>query len=655
MRGYLKLIIGGIFLWGQTVPALADGDAFDFFQEEAVENLKVFIASKKDTAVRETPGIVTVVTQEEILNSGARDLTDVLTLLVPGFHFGSDVEGAVSIYTRGIWAEEGKILLLVDGLEMNERKFGTTQFGNHYNTDNIDRIEIIRGPGSVVYGGFAELSVINVITKGAKMNGAYVMGTNSQMSKTFSHRGVSAGFGKKSGDFSSSFTGTYTRGNRSQRDLINFVGDPQRLSNRLDLADGNLSFAYKGLSFRTIANHYDTTQIDLWGDTYKDGELKELFDTYVSELKYEHKVTPALVFTPRIEYKMDYPWALDVPNQASYHSHAERTLAGLTGQWDATQRINVLGGVEYSNSQVILPENRGPFEDTFRSGQDRLKADNFAGFAQVMANSDIVNVTLGSRYDRSNQYGSAFVPRIALTKVIDRFHFKTMASQSFRSPVGILPDRAPAGIDLDPEKATNYEIELGYKLTPSIWWVVNGYDVKINKPIIYGTDPVTGKGIYSNFGKIGTQGIESDFRIRQKYVDFTANYAYYDVTKNNVANYALPDHRDLLLGAPAHRVNAIASVRFNQKISFNPSASYFSKRYAFVRSGEGEQKYSPVTLYNANLRMKDIAWKGTEIDFGVRDIFNKGFDYLPGYNTGKGPIPGPSRAVVVKVGYSQPF
>lgn len=649
--------MGGIIFWGQTLPLLAEDTAFEFFQEEAVENTRVSIASKKDTSIRETPGIVTLITREEIQNSGARDLLDILTLFAPGMNFGSDVEGVVSAYVRGIWAEEGKILLLMDGLEMNERVFDTTQFGNHFSADDIDRIEIIRGPGSAIYGGFAELAVINVITRGAKENGAYVTALNSQIGDTYSHRGVTAGFGKTVGNFSSSMSGTFSKGHRSDENITDFNGDTRRLSNQLNPSALNLHLGYKGFSTRTIGNWYNTTHIDNVGTNYTDGELFDRFHTVVSEAKYDLKPMDGLTITPRLEFKKDQPWISD-QNYIGYTNHkwAERKTAGLTSSWDINPQINALAGFEYNRSDVFRAKHPGPFDEIFKNGENNIGSNNYAWFGQGMAYTPLLNVTVGARYDRSDQFGSAFVPRFALTKVIDRFHFKTMASQSFRTPVGILPNRTlPGAGKLDPEKATNYEVELGYKFTQSLWWVVNAFDVRVNKTIVYGTDPVSGVGYYGNFGKIGTRGVESDIRFRHKKVDLTANYAFYDVTKNEIPNYALPDHPNLLLGAPAHRVNVIANVKITRRTSLNPSASYYSKRYAFVMSGQGEKKFDPVTIYNINLRMKDIVWNGTRFDLGVHDIFDKGFEFLPGYNSAKGALPGPSRAVVVKIGYTYKF
>src|SRR5882672_6289793 len=149
------------FAFGQA----SDSTAIDPYEMslEQLMNIKVS-ASKTNLSSRETPSIVSVITREDIRNMGARDLMDVLNQ-VPGMSFGADVQNTVGIGTRGNWGHEGKVLLLIDGNEMNEILYATTQFGQHYNISNIDRIEIIRGPGSSIYGGYAELGVINIITR----------------------------------------------------------------------------------------------------------------------------------------------------------------------------------------------------------------------------------------------------------------------------------------------------------------------------------------------------------------------------------------------------------------------------------------------------------------------------------------------------------
>lgn len=189
---------------------------------EDLLNINVSVGTKKAISARKTPGIVMVITDEEIRNSGARDLTDVLSL-VPGLSFGVDVTGVVGLGVRGNWAHEGKFLLIWDGIEMNEIDYASVFFGNHYPVDQIKRIEIIRGPGSVIYGGFAELAVINVVTKkGAEINGAEIGAKYGRMEKIDSRANFTGAFGFKNQDYDVSLSQFSGHGNRSDRSFENY-------------------------------------------------------------------------------------------------------------------------------------------------------------------------------------------------------------------------------------------------------------------------------------------------------------------------------------------------------------------------------------------------------------------------------------------------
>ena len=145
----------------------ADFGALNLAQLAEVD---IDIASIRSRPVREQPGIFSVIEASEIRETGARDLADILQL-VPGFGLGEDVNGVLGPSFRGLWAYEGKLQLIVDGMEMNETLYGTTQLGHHIPADAIEQVEIIRGPGSAKYGGTAELAVVRVTTKGAAQNG----------------------------------------------------------------------------------------------------------------------------------------------------------------------------------------------------------------------------------------------------------------------------------------------------------------------------------------------------------------------------------------------------------------------------------------------------------------------------------------------------
>lgn len=118
-------------------PAMAAAPPLAELTLEALLELPVVeVAGEVPLSAREAPGVVSVVSREEILDAGAGDLIDVLRL-VPGFFFGVDVQGMTGVGFRGNWGHEGKILLLIDGQELNELDYGTLQFGNRFPVDQI--------------------------------------------------------------------------------------------------------------------------------------------------------------------------------------------------------------------------------------------------------------------------------------------------------------------------------------------------------------------------------------------------------------------------------------------------------------------------------------------------------------------------------------
>ncbi|HXD92780.1 MAG TPA: TonB-dependent receptor plug domain-containing protein, partial [Bacteroidia bacterium] len=262
---------------------------------EKLINSLISVASKKPLNVRESPSIVTLVTAEEIKNSGARDLIDVLRL-VPGVDFGVDVQGVVGIGMRGNWAHEGKVLILLDGQEMNEILYATTQFGNHFPIDQIKKIEIIRGPGSAIYGGYAEYGVINIITKqGGDINGVAVSGIYGQSEKDYMRRNINLSAGKKLGDFEWSVSGMIGQGQRSDQNYTDVHGNSYSMigNSALNPAFANIGVSYKGLSFRAIGDFYHTTTQDGYDAIYPKPYTQN-FNSMYFELKYLWKVSNKL-------------------------------------------------------------------------------------------------------------------------------------------------------------------------------------------------------------------------------------------------------------------------------------------------------------------------------------------------------------------------
>ncbi|MGV3636898.1 MAG: TonB-dependent receptor plug domain-containing protein, partial [Flavobacteriales bacterium] len=140
-----------------------DGEAL---LDQALDNdrrvVRADLAALGETDIRKAPVSITILSAEQIKASGARNLLEALQL-VPGITFGRDVDDVIGIAIHGTWAEEGKCLFLLNGMQLNENDFGTYAIGNRIPLDNVERIEVISGPGSVLYGGYAALGVINII------------------------------------------------------------------------------------------------------------------------------------------------------------------------------------------------------------------------------------------------------------------------------------------------------------------------------------------------------------------------------------------------------------------------------------------------------------------------------------------------------------
>ncbi|HTL34488.1 MAG TPA: TonB-dependent receptor plug domain-containing protein, partial [Kofleriaceae bacterium] len=289
MRSYRWV---SIYLCAAAGRAFGDdiGGVQDITQMSLDDLLKtdVDVASKVPQTFREVPGVITVVTREEIMDSGARDLEDVL-LLVPGFTLGIDVEAVTDVAVRGNWGHEGKVLLLVDGQQMNETLYSTNQLGNHYPIDQIERIEIIRGPGSAIYGGYAELAVINVVTRGAdELDGVAVYGHAGVMSDTYGHLNLSVAAGETVGPgVKLSLSGLFGQGHRGHGDFTDFYGSSFPLTDHeLDPAFINFGAKYKDLSLRFIYDHFGNDEEDGLAEN-ETKPIEQKFIGYFGELAYK--------------------------------------------------------------------------------------------------------------------------------------------------------------------------------------------------------------------------------------------------------------------------------------------------------------------------------------------------------------------------------
>lgn len=623
--------------------------------EELINSL-ISVSSKKALNTRETPSIITLITEEEIKNSGARDLIDVLRL-VPGIDFGVDVEGVVGLGVRGSWSNEGKILILLDGQETNEILFASSQLGNRFPIDLIKRIEIIRGPGSAIYGGYAEYGVINIITKQAEdLNGVFASGTYGQMEKDYGRKNLSLAFGRKIKDFSisiSAFTGIAQRSDQVYKD---YYGAQYNMNGNSDLKTNYLNFftKYKGLSFRLILDDYKIKIKDGFGAVLSN-PVEGHFENIHAELKHELKISENWKINSRLNYKNQQPWEIPAYDETSpYQKSANRTLVNLSTTYEPNRNLNITLGTEaYHDIAKDLVEG-----GQFKNGKNNISYYNYSLFGQGLFKTRLTNFIFGSRFDNHSAFGNAFVPRVGLTKKIKKFHYKALFSRAFRAP-SIENINAADSSGIKPEFTNILELELGYQINRNSILTLNIFDMTTKKPIVYytTTDSLNSE-FYTNFGSSGTQGIEAEYRFKSKKFSLNVNYAYYTAAnKDRISLYQTSDPSALLAFAN-HRINLSTQYNLNQFLNLHLSASYYGNRWQVggIDSIGASilEKTDPLLLVNCFLNL-NLPNKGLNIGLGVYDILNQKFSFIQPYDGGHAPLPGPSREILLRLQYQLNF
>ena len=219
---------------------------------EELADLPVTSATKTEQKRSHTPATVRVVTAREIQERGYLTLDEALADL-PGIQF-RNIQGFNSyVFIRGIPNQNNLILLMIDGFQMNELKSGGFYGGGQFNLANVERIEVVYGPASALYGTHAVSGVINIITKKPKdMQGARVstlVGNFDTQSHDFSY-----GYYNEKHDLGLSVSGMYKQSDKA--DLSGSRGD-DNWSDALENFEEDYSidakFQYKPLTLGLIA------------------------------------------------------------------------------------------------------------------------------------------------------------------------------------------------------------------------------------------------------------------------------------------------------------------------------------------------------------------------------------------------------------------
>ena len=540
-----------------------------WLQEEA----EVSIATRHETRISKAPAIITVVTAEEIKNMGFRNLADILKT-VPGFEIiklGNI--GNVQAGARGTFGGN-KIRMMVNGHLINDpADGGPFKIFDDFPVENIKRLEIIRGPGSAMYGENAFSAVINIITKdGRDVNGVRV----SSGYGSFDTKEENILFGEKNGDVEFSGMVRY-------RDTDGFDGDIESdyqtsIDNQLSpfgvapasLAPGetedwarqfdtSLKISYKDVYFQGWYSNKDRGPFI--GTQYALAEGSDLEYNYVfGEIGCKKTLEERLTFKPRLYYDQHdgYGYIRSLPKGSSFvvDTDGDGVLdsyniypGGLVGEGGSSQKSigteipfdyelfdgNMLTlGLEYrliNQTNLWYSANFHPatfepldslqdFTESYPLSREVTRRVWAVYLQDTWDITDTVGLTLGIRHDRYSDFGGTTNPRAGVTWAFMKdASLKALYGEAFRAPsfTEMYATNQPAyggNEDLKPETIRSFEIGLSYKYFKRATSSINYFYNDIEDLIVPRNLPAKQSTTrYENYGDARIQGIEAETKI----------------------------------------------------------------------------------------------------------------------------------------------
>jgi len=545
-------------------------DMFAIFTEEEI----VVSALKRPQTVLKSPAIMSVITSKQIKQMGFRTLIDVLKI-VPGFYVSMDETGEREIAVRGVLDDASqKIKVLIDGHSINDVWRGGAMWNfDDLPVENIKRIEVIRGPGSALYGQNAFLAVVNIITKDTDDIDGFQVTTSGG---SFSTQNYNLLFGRELGDLKISgfldYFDTQGFSRKIEQDVL-FPSaasrSPGQSQNRKEKTDLNLRLSYNNLEAK--AKYMKKRRKDYIGVGDALNEESILRDTYMfTEVTYKLSLNEKLNMTPKIyydQYNYDpffeqrpdghlgaYPEGIKgqlrfkqrtigFENQVNYKLFEGNELTfGLQYEWIHQHDI------KYSkNSHPITNANLTTVMDFTHDLPFTRKATRhiYAFYLQDEWNvTKDIDLTVGVRHDRFTRFEGTTNPRMGLVwRFIEDAHLKLLLATAFKAPsfqeMFLTNNSVKIGNpSLDPEKINTFEIGLGYHFTKHMRASMNYFYNRIRDKIILDTGSPKQ---FQNGGGSRIQGIEAEWKAdfgNDNYV--FANYTFQDAEDTRNRN-RLPD------------------------------------------------------------------------------------------------------------------
>ncbi len=491
----------------------------------------VYGASKYEQKVTEAPSSVNIITASEIKKYGYRTLADILRS-VRSFYLTNDRNYSY-VGVRGFSRPgdyNSRILLLIDGHRTNDNVFNQAFVGTEavLDVDLIDRVEVIRGPGSSLYGSNAFFAVVNVITRrGRDLRGAEVSGEAGSF-KTYKGR-LSQGDRHQNGLEEAVSGSKYnSEGQRlyfQEFDPANPSADPRAANGgHADHADYDRYdsfFTKASLQDFTLEGAYSSRTKGIptgaFGTDFNDPGNKTIDTRSYLDWKYEHSVSKQTEVTARLfydyyEYTGDYKYAGVVNKDRAYGEWWGSEVKLASRSFNAQR---VIAGAEYTDNLRQDQENYdiGTFPPVL---DDKRRSRIWAVFAQdevSFAGNMILNA--GVRYDHYDTFGGATNPRIAfIYSPTEKSTLKLLYGSAFRAPnvyeLYYSSMTSVANPDLKPEKIGTYTLVYEQYLGDRFHAVASGFYYKIHD-LINQVPASPGITMFANIDEAEARGFDVEF------------------------------------------------------------------------------------------------------------------------------------------------
>jgi outer membrane receptor for ferrienterochelin and colicins len=595
-----------------------------------IEVETVYGASRYEQKISEAPSSVTVITAAEIRKFGYRTLADLLRS-VRGFYVTNDRNYSY-IGVRGFGRPgdyNSRILVQVDGHRINDNVYDEALLGEDFvlDIDLIERVEIIRGPSSSLYGSSAFFAVINIITRrGSDFNGfesSAAAGSLDTYKGRVSYGNrfsngleiVASGSGLDSDGKDHLFYREYDapETNNGVTDHIDYE-HAYNFFTRFSFRDLTLESAYVSREKGIPTGAFDTD--------FNDSRNRSVDEHGYVDLRYDKEFADGLGIVARIFYDL-------TKYKGNYISDGIDNVDTDRGEWWGTELMGkksflgkhtLIMGAEYQDN--IHQDQKNHDEQPYALYlDDRRSGYKWGLYSQLeLALHRKLTLNLGVRWDYFDTFGSSTNPRLALIyKPFDKSVLKFMYGEAFRAPNAYELFYSDSGLsakasnDLKPETIRTYEIVYEQQLFNHLHGTVSAFYYDTKNLITLTTDPGDVLLVYKNVDKTETIGVEVELRGKwENGLEARASYSYQDSENKSTG--------ETLTNSPMHlaKANVIIPI-IRERLFAAVETQYTGTRKTLKGNDADDFMVTNLTIFGQSLV------KGLDLSATIYNIFDKSY------------------------------